>query len=63
MSGEAIKVRIMVGDRVLGTIEKRNEHRFVCRVRRTAAYASSWLDAIRLLRKLSSMLDKRCDAA
>jgi len=49
--------------RALGTVEKLEEQKFEYKVRRTRGFAGSYNDAVGMVRKLSNLLDKRCDAA
>jgi hypothetical protein len=57
------KITVRSGGRTLGTIEKISDTTWQIQVRRTCGIASSLAEGIKLLRTLSSMLDKRCNAA
>jgi hypothetical protein len=49
--------------RVLGTVERKDEAKYEYQVRRTRGFAGSYNDAVGMVRKISALLDKRCDAA
>lgn len=49
--------------RALGTVERKDDQKYEYSVRRTRGFAGSYNDAVGMVRKLSKLLDKRCDAA
>lgn len=58
------KIRVIDAEgRVLGTIERHAEDKHEYRVRRTRGFAGSYAEALKVLQKLSAVLDKRCGPA
>ena len=49
--------------RTLGTVERHDDRKYEYSVRRTRGFAGSYNDAVSMVRKISAILDKRCDAA
>ena len=49
--------------RVLGTVHPLEGGKYEYCVRRTRGFAADYADALEMVRKLSRLLDKRCDAA